>query len=134
LILATVSNVAAPRWVIAAVCALAGYLVVMSAFLVLLAGQGGEELRELNGQAATIAALMLGLPTVVLAVLLFISRAAHPVGAIAVAWMAFSAFVWFPVELVIAAVAAGVALVVLGAMLADWSRVQVGRTRDRPQE
>jgi hypothetical protein len=127
------SHVAARRWVVAAACALAGYALVLTALLVWSAGQGGDEIRDLNGIAAAVAGLLLGLPTVVLAILLFVSRFARAVGAIAIAWMGFSAFVWLPVQPGLAAVAGGVALVILGAMVLDRRRTTGGSNRSSPQ-
>jgi hypothetical protein len=124
---------AAPRWVIVAASALGTYLVVLALTLLWVAGGDyGYELTDLNRLTALIAGLMLGLPTILLAVLLLVRRLARIVGAAAVTWLTFNAYVWLPVQPVLAAWAAGVALAVLGAMLADWRRNQVGSTRSRP--
>ncbi|HEV8489200.1 MAG TPA: hypothetical protein VGQ58_05380 [Candidatus Limnocylindrales bacterium] len=127
-------NFAAPRWVIVAGSALGTYLFVLALTLLWVAGGDyGYELTGLNRLTALIAGLMLGLPTILLTVLLTVRRVAHIIGAAAATWLAFNAYVWLPVQPVLAAWAAGVALVVLGATVADWRRNQVGSTRSRPQ-
>src|SRR4029079_2515751 len=105
----------APRWVVVAACSMVGYLVGLAAFLVGSLDQGGDEFRGLSVLVAVIAGLVLGVPTVALTALLFVRRVARAIGATAVVWMAFNAYLWSSVLVALAALAATVAIVVLGA-------------------
>ncbi len=123
-----------PGWVFVVAAALATYLVALVLTLMWAASADPSyEFAELGRQVALYVGLILGLPTVVLAVLLFVRRVAGLVAALAVVWVAFNAFVWAPVQPLLSAWTAVVALVVLGATVAGWRRDQVGSTRSRPQ-
>lgn len=111
---------AGPRWVIASVSALGTYLLILAAFLVWGASQGGSELEPINRAVALIAALLFGIPTLLLGVLMFVRRLARLAAAVAIGWMALTAFVWLPVHVVVGGCALLAAVVVLGSLVFDW--------------
>jgi hypothetical protein len=91
------------------------------------------ELSTLNAQVALLVLPIGALPTLVLAALLFVGRFTRTVLIAAGIWMLVNAFLWLPINFVLAAWAGVVgALLLLGA-LGRWPRAQVGSTRSRPQ-
>jgi hypothetical protein len=96
------------------------------------ASQGGSELEPINRAVALIAAIIFGIPTLLLGVLMFIRRLARLAAAVATCWMAFTAIVWLPVYSVVGGCALLAALVVLCSLAFDWRQAQVGSTRSRP--
>ena len=114
-------------------CALASYLVALVVYLAwMTVPYSGTELATLNRLVALYAGLILGVPTIALMVLLLVRRVARPVAVVAGGWIAFNAFLWLPVQPALAAWAAGVAWVVLAALVVEWRRDRLESTRDRP--
>jgi hypothetical protein len=111
---------ARPGWVIASVGALGTYLLILATELISWASQGGYELEPLNRTVSLIAAVFLGVPTLLLGVLMFVRRLARPMAVVAVGWMAFTAFLWLPVSIGVGGCALLVALVVLASLVFDW--------------
>lgn len=116
-------HLGAPWWVVAAAIALVSYVVAVTVILVWYASPAySSGFRDLLRHVALFAGLALGLPTILLVLLLFVRRVARPAAVTAVAWMVFSSFVLIPVQPVLAAWAAVVALVVLGMTVGGWRR------------
>lgn len=120
-------------WVALSGVALISYVAVLALVLLWQVSEDTTSLAPLGRQVALYAGLMLGVPTVALALLLFVRRVARLVAIAATVWLAFNAFVWLPVHAALAAWAAGAALVVLVATVAGWRADQVGSIRSRPQ-
>ena len=126
-------HLGASPWVVVADGALASYLVALVVNnLWMTIASSESELSTLIRLGALYAGLILGVPTIALMVLLLVRRVARPAAVLAGAWMAFNAFLWLPAQPALAAWAAGVAWVVLAALVIGWRRDRVGSTRDRP--
>jgi hypothetical protein len=102
-------------------------------FLAWGALQGGSELNALNRYVALLGAIGMGLPTGLLIALICVRRLARLALVLAIPWMLFSAYLWLPVQAVVATAAALAALVVLGSFALDWRYVKVDATRSRGQ-
>jgi len=114
--------------VITSASALAIFLLALLVWLQEAAGQGGYEFAGLAMLVSVICAFLFGLPTLVLAILLFVRRLARGVAQVAVAWMAFCAVaLFFAFDSVVGVFAAAAALVVLCSLAYDRQQRQAGR-------
>jgi hypothetical protein len=107
---------------------------MLAVFLLPMAGsaRAGDFASTLNAQIALPVLAIGAIPSLVLAGLLFVRRAARLLMAVAGVWLLVNAGLWFPVQGALAAWALlGGAVLLLGSVLTKSDR-QVGSTRNRP--
>ena len=102
--------------------AVGSYLLILAVVLAEAGAKGGYEFEALNRTIAILLGLCFGIPTVVLAVLLFVRRIARPVGLVLIAWMALSGFLWLPHDATVSAFALVATLVIVLSVASGWKR------------
>ncbi len=113
-------HLAAPTWVVLAASALGSFLAVVTITVAAEVSRAGDEFESLSRMVAIATAVVFGLPTMLIAGLLFVRRLAWPFALVAIGWMAMNAWVWAPIEVLVALWAVAVAVVLVAGLAFDW--------------